>query len=85
MAKGVMHSKGRACVAKGKRAWQRRGGCAWQEGMHGRRDLHGNGDVCAGETATEAGGTHPTGMHSCYFIIIIMYRMNKIENNPTVY
>ena len=22
--------------------------------------------VCVGETATEAGGTHPTGMHSCF-------------------
>ena len=28
------------------------------EGMHGR-------GVCVGETATEAGSTHPTGMHSC--------------------
>ena len=25
------------------------------------------GGVHAGETATEAGGTHPTGMHSCCF------------------
>ena len=27
-------------------------GCAWQEGVHGRE-------------GTAAGGTHPTGMHSC--------------------
>ena len=36
------------------------GGCvaggAWQGGLH------------AGETATEAGGTHPPGMHSCLTI-----------------
>ena len=35
------------------------GGCvaggAWQGGLH------------AGETATEAGGTHPPGMHSCLY------------------
>ena len=30
---------------------------AWQEGMH------------LGDTATEAGGMHPTGMHSCYGIV----------------
>ena len=23
----------------------------------------------AGETTIEAGGTHPTGMHSCFFLI----------------
>ena len=28
-------------------------GCVWQGGMH------------SGKTVTEAGGTHPTGMHSC--------------------
>ena len=30
---------------------------AWQEGMH------------LGDTASEAGGMHPTGMHSCYGIV----------------
>ena len=57
------------------------GGCAWWEacmagGMHGR-GVHGGGGACvvrgcvwqgvcmAGETATAAGCTHPTGMHSC--------------------
>ena len=30
-----------------------KGVCAWQGDMH------------VGEMATEAGGTHPTGMHSC--------------------
>ena len=30
-------------------------------GMRGK----GGGGLHAGETATEAGGTYPTGMHSC--------------------
>ena len=25
----------------------------------------------AGETATEAGGTHPTGNHSCFHLVFI--------------
>ena len=33
-----------------------------QRGMCGSEGVH----VCAGETATEAGGTHPTGMYSCF-------------------
>ena len=28
--------------------------------------MRGRGASVAGETATEADGTHPTGMHSCY-------------------
>ena len=28
-------------------------------------DMHGGGACLAGETATVADGTHPTGMHSC--------------------
>ena len=39
-------------------AWQR--DCAWQ------------GDVRAGETATEAGGTHPTGMYSCFLYFVML-------------
>ena len=56
MARGGMHGKGGhawqgVCVAGG-HTWQ--GVC-----MAGRR-------VCvAGEMAVAAGGTHPTGMHSC--------------------
>ena len=26
------------------------------------------GDMYGGKTVTEAGGTHPTGMHSCFFV-----------------
>ena len=38
----------------------------WQKGdMHGRGCVWRGGGMCAGETATEAGGTHPTEMHSC--------------------
>ena len=44
-------------------------GHVWQEGMHGSgcvvRGHAWQGDMRAGETATEAGGTHPAGMHSC--------------------
>ena len=36
----------------------------WQGGMHC------NGDVRAEETATGAGGTHPTGMHSCFNMFV---------------
>ena len=80
------HGKGGPCVAKRRRAWQRGRGV-----VHGRRACMEEGacmtrgNLPAGETTTEAGGTHPTGMHSCYFIIIIMYRINKNENNPTEY
>ena len=37
-------------------------------GMHGRGCVCQRG-MCAGEMATEAGGTHPTGIHSYYFDI----------------
>ena len=55
-----------SCMA-GRHAWQGEcawqgacgRGCAWQGGMHG-----GGGACMAGETATAADGTHPTGMLS---------------------
>ena len=59
MVKGDMHGERGVC-GKGGHAWQgalawcREGDCAWQE-------------VCmAGEMATAADGTHPTGMHFCF-------------------
>ena len=61
-----VHDKGGACVAKGDmhdkegHAWQR--GCVG--GMHGKAACVARG-VHAREMATEAGTTHPTGMHSC--------------------
>ena len=44
-------------------------------GMHGRGcvfgrgGMHGGGACVAGETATAVGGTHPTGMHSCFHVL----------------
>ena len=48
------------------------GACVAKRGMHG-----GGGGVCvegcvAGETATAANGTHPTGMHSCFKQVLLM-------------
>ena len=48
-------------------------GCACGGGVYGRVGMCGRGGACvagegacmAGERATAAGGTHPTGMHSC--------------------
>ena len=39
--------------------------------VHGRGayvvgGMHGRGGMRAGDMVTEAGGTHPTGVHSCY-------------------
>ena len=39
--------------------------CAWQRDMRSEGGMRGKGGMHAGETATEAGGTHTTGMHSC--------------------
>ena len=64
-----MHGRGHA--------WQA-GVCMTGGGMHGKRGVHGRvacaeeGGACmAGETATAAGGTHTTGMHSCLTKVII--------------
>ena len=54
---------GGACIAGG--VWQ--AAC-----MAGGAYMAGRAWM-AGETTTEAGGTHPTGMHSCFF--------NKICSN----
>ena len=36
--------------------------------------------MCAGETATEVGGTHPTRLHSCLvFIIMVQSKYVFIE------
>ena len=48
-------------------AWS--GGCLVQ-GVHGPRGVPG-GDPPAPEMATAAGGTHPTGMHSCLYFTSI--------------
>ena len=49
-----------------------RGGHAWQGGMCGRGHAwwgNGRGACVAGETTTAADGMHPTGMHSCSFLM----------------
>ena len=57
-------------VARG-HAWQGAsiaGGHPWQ------------GVCVAGEMATAAGGTHPTGMHSCFFHFIPYFRVMSSKN-----
>ena len=46
-------------------AWQ---GTCMAGGMHDR-GMCGMGAYVAGETATVVGDTHPTGMHSSYFLL----------------
>ena len=56
------------------------GGGVWQGGVHGR----GGGQGCAwqeaGETATAADGTHPTGMHSCLYQSLGVIFSNVLSN-----
>ena len=56
MCKGVCMAGEGACLVGACMA----GGHAWPGGVCGR-----GGACVAGETATAAGGTHSTGMHSC--------------------
>ena len=63
MAKGGVHGK-EGCVWQGGHAWWGEA-CVAKGGMHCRGG--GIGGLCvAGEMATAADGTHPTGMHSCW-------------------
>ena len=55
---GGMHGRG---------AWQ---GLCMAGGMHGREGMHGRGACMAGEMATAVDSTHPTGMHSCFSIVL---------------
>ena len=72
--------------------WQ--GGHAWHGGMHGRGDMCGRGAcmvrgacVAGGGRATAdttgygqwAGGTHPTGMHSCSVFISCVEKVISIN------
>ena len=54
---GLECMAGGACVGGGAYV---SGVCAWRGGIHGK------GACVAGETATAAGSTHPTGLHSCF-------------------
>ena len=78
---GGGHAWRRVCVrqsgvcGKGGHAWWRRGMCGrehvWQEGVWwacmvvGGHAWQEQGASIAGDTATAADSTHPTGMHSC--------------------
>ena len=57
------------------------------EGMHGGGTcMAGGGHVCViGETATAAGSTHPTGMHSCFFFVLksLVPKKNLRKNSFT--
>ena len=52
---------GRAWRGRGQGGMRRRGHAWVVGGVHAKE-----GGCVAGETATAAGGTHPTGMHSCF-------------------
>ena len=56
-----------ACVAKGD--VHDEGGHTWQRGACMAGGVYMVGECMAGETATAADGTHPTGMHSRFFMI----------------
>ena len=48
----------------GENTWQ--GACMARGGAYVAGGMHGKGGGCAGETATEASGMHPTLTHSCF-------------------
>ena len=60
--------RGRGC------AWQGTEGACVAGGMHGR----GSGTCVAGGMAIAAGGTHPTGMHSCFLNLVSHTKLLKI-------
>ena len=68
---GDMHDRG-MCAWQGHRLWGMAGG------MHGV--VGSGGGMCTGETATEAGGTQSTGMHSCLTCFFTMYRKYTKSN-----
>ena len=56
-----------------------------QGGMHGGGHAWQGADACvAGKTATAAGGTHPTGMHSCLFNFHVVHFAGKISRTGTL-
>ena len=67
--KGGMHGKGVHVWQRGCTCMAKVGMCGMDDkwwGMHDKGVCVARGCVYAGEMATEAGGTHPTGMHSCW-------------------
>ena len=68
-----------ACMAGGTRG---RGLCM-AGGVHGRGGMHGQGACVVGEMATAADGTHPTGMHSCFYIEFKVFRDQSCTHHNT--
>ena len=64
------------CAQQGALAWEAWQGVSMAGCMSGRGACVAEGGMCgsrvcvAGETATPAGGTHPTGIHSCYIYCV---------------
>ena len=67
--KGGMCGEGASIAKSG--GMHGEGGHVWCAGVHCK------GGCVAGETATAAGGTHLTGMHSCLNIILISLIQNE--------
>ena len=64
----------RCLSVHGGRAWRggmRSTGRVWQGAMHGRADTTGYGQW--------AGGTHPTGMHSCWFCFCLSSSFHRLQ------
>ena len=77
-----MHAQGGACMPGGRECLGVEGACMVRGCVYGEacipKGVHGRGVCVAGDTATAAAGTHPTGMHyftglcclSCLFLFL---------------
>ena len=87
---GNMHGRGHVCQGamhdwggmRGGGVWQgeacMEGGHVWQGGeCVAGGGVHGRGACVAGKTEFSAGGTHPTGVHSCCVLISKLYNIRK--------
>ena len=71
-----VHVRGTCVCGGGCVAW----GHVWQGGVRGRVGGQGCAWQEAGETATAADGTHPTGMHSCLYQSLGVIFSNVLSN-----
>ena len=84
MAGGVCMARV-AYIVRGVHGWEGGQGASIVEGMHGRGRGHvWQGACLAGKKATAAGGTHPTGMHSCLFNFRVVHFAGKISRTGTL-
>ena len=88
--KGGVHGRGHAwqgvCVAGGMhcRGGMHSRGHVWQVGMHDKGGMHHRGACMAGAMSARAGGTHPTGKHSCkIFFLLIVKEWTAFHNWPS--